>query len=77
MVCFLADSFTKKLPEGSENFLGKEERSYGSIMMERVTGNEDGRIDHSLQVGIFSSFSSESCLIVTIFASAWFSCTIF
>ncbi|XP_027094564.1 phospholipase SGR2-like isoform X2 [Coffea arabica] len=37
------------LDEGSENVLAKEERSYGSIMMERVTGSEDGRIDHSLQ----------------------------
>ncbi|XP_022852802.1 phospholipase SGR2-like isoform X4 [Olea europaea var. sylvestris] len=27
----------------------KEERSYGSIMMERLTGSEDGRIDHILQ----------------------------
>ncbi|KAL3513354.1 hypothetical protein ACH5RR_026071, partial [Cinchona calisaya] len=37
------------LEEGSENVLEKEERSYGSIMMERVTGSEDGRLDHALQ----------------------------
>lgn len=28
----------------------EEERSYGSLMMERLTGSEDGRIDHVLQV---------------------------
>lgn len=28
---------------------GKKERSYGSIMMDRLTGSEDGRIDHVLQ----------------------------
>ncbi|XP_059641783.1 phospholipase SGR2 isoform X2 [Cornus florida] len=37
------------LDEESENAQGKYERSYGSIMMERLTGNEDGRIDHVLQ----------------------------
>ena len=26
------------------------ERSYGSIMLERITGSQDGRIDHVLQV---------------------------
>ncbi|XP_072999918.1 phospholipase SGR2-like isoform X1 [Typha latifolia] len=33
----------------------KKERSYGSIMMERLTGSEDGRIDHVLQVIEFNS----------------------
>lgn len=28
----------------------EKERSYGSIMIERLTGSEDGRIDHVLQV---------------------------
>jgi len=28
----------------------EKERSYGSIMMERLTGSPDGRIDHVLQV---------------------------
>lgn len=28
----------------------EEGRSYGSIMMERLTGSPDGRIDHVLQV---------------------------
>ncbi|KAI5668916.1 hypothetical protein M9H77_18769 [Catharanthus roseus] len=37
------------LEEGSEDVQAKEERSYGSIMMERVTGSKDGRVDHSLQ----------------------------
>jgi hypothetical protein len=27
----------------------EEERSYGSVMMERLTGSEEGRIDHMLQ----------------------------
>ncbi|CAL5414291.1 unnamed protein product [Camellia sinensis] len=36
------------LMEESEDTHEKE-RSYGSIMMERLTGSEDGRIDHMLQ----------------------------
>lgn len=28
----------------------KEERSYGSLMIERLTGSGEGRIDHVLQV---------------------------
>ncbi|XVE60731.1 hypothetical protein DITRI_Ditri05aG0151200 [Diplodiscus trichospermus] len=35
--------------EGQENAEEKEERSYGSLMMERLTGSEDGQIDHVLQ----------------------------
>ncbi|KAI3461756.1 hypothetical protein Pfo_018419 [Paulownia fortunei] len=35
--------------EESENTQEKEERSYGSVMMERLTGPVDGRIDHVLQ----------------------------
>lgn len=36
------------------------ERSYGSIMLERLTGSQDGRIDHVLQVCIvcINSFKS-------------------
>lgn len=37
------------LDEASENTQEKEERSYGSIMMERITGSEEGRVDHVLQ----------------------------
>ncbi|XP_060196091.1 phospholipase SGR2 isoform X3 [Lycium barbarum] len=36
----------KKGPQDSQEI---EERSYGSIMMERLTGSEDGRVDHVLQ----------------------------
>ncbi|GKV09233.1 hypothetical protein SLEP1_g20768 [Rubroshorea leprosula] len=35
--------------DGVENSEEKEERSYGSLMMERLTGSEEGRIDHMLQ----------------------------
>ncbi|KAK6121653.1 hypothetical protein DH2020_044606 [Rehmannia glutinosa] len=35
--------------EETEDTHEKEERSYGSIMMERLTGSLDGRIDHVLQ----------------------------
>ncbi|XWS21970.1 hypothetical protein CRYUN_Cryun30bG0103700 [Craigia yunnanensis] len=35
--------------EGPENAEEKEERSYGSLMIERLTGSEEGRIDHVLQ----------------------------
>ncbi|KAI9200153.1 hypothetical protein LWI28_003443 [Acer negundo] len=37
------------LEEGAEHGEEKEERSYGSIMMERLTGSEEGRVDHMLQ----------------------------
>ncbi|XAR57496.1 hypothetical protein NMG60_11025659 [Bertholletia excelsa] len=37
------------LDEIMEDTQGKDERSYGSIMMERLTGSEDGRVDHVLQ----------------------------
>lgn len=30
----------------------KEQRSYGLLMMERLTGSEEGRVDHVLQVRI-------------------------
>ncbi|XP_075519759.1 phospholipase SGR2-like isoform X1 [Primulina tabacum] len=35
--------------EEYEHVQDKEERSYGSIMMEKLTGSEDGQIDHVLQ----------------------------
>ncbi|XP_021600821.1 phospholipase SGR2 isoform X2 [Manihot esculenta] len=37
------------LEERAENVHEKEERTYGSLMMERLTGSEEGRIDHTLQ----------------------------
>ncbi|KAK3021855.1 hypothetical protein RJ639_047863 [Escallonia herrerae] len=39
-----------RLDEAFENSEKQEERSYGSIMLERLTGSEDGRIDHVLQM---------------------------
>ncbi|KAJ0087528.1 hypothetical protein Patl1_07175 [Pistacia atlantica] len=33
----------------AENAEEREERSYGVIMMERLTGSAEGRIDHMLQ----------------------------
>lgn len=33
-----------------EDVQEEEERTYGSFMMQRLTGSEDGRIDHMLQV---------------------------
>ncbi|KAK4371881.1 hypothetical protein RND71_007265 [Anisodus tanguticus] len=35
--------------DGSQESQEIEERSYGSIIMERLTGSEDGRVDHVLQ----------------------------
>ncbi|KAL2454456.1 Phospholipase SGR2 [Abeliophyllum distichum] len=51
------------LDEEPEN--SQEERSYGSVMMERLTGSEDGRIDHVLQDKTFrhpylSAYSSHT-----------------
>lgn len=40
-----ADGVEEEEEHGQEN----EERSYGSIMMERLTGSQEGRIDHMLQ----------------------------
>lgn len=40
--------------EESENTQEKAERSYGSVMMERLTGSADGRVDHVLQVCTFT-----------------------
>ncbi|KAM1289508.1 hypothetical protein ACFX2I_016763 [Malus domestica] len=37
------------LEEAAKTAPEMEERSYGSLMMERVTGSEEGRIDHVLQ----------------------------
>ncbi|KAM7524488.1 hypothetical protein LguiA_014390 [Lonicera macranthoides] len=37
------------LNEASQSAQEKEQRCYGSIMMERLTGDEEGRIDHVLQ----------------------------
>ncbi|KAM7477268.1 hypothetical protein LguiB_024511 [Lonicera macranthoides] len=37
------------MDEASDDAQQKEERSYGSLMIERLTGTEDGRIDHVLQ----------------------------
>jgi hypothetical protein len=31
----------------------KDDRSYGSLMIERLTGTRDGRIDHMLQEKTF------------------------
>lgn len=41
---------SKSIAEGAEAVEGKEERSYGSLIMERLTGSVEGRIDHMLQV---------------------------
>uniref|UniRef100_A0A1J3HS01 Phospholipase SGR2 n=1 Tax=Noccaea caerulescens TaxID=107243 RepID=A0A1J3HS01_NOCCA len=38
-----------KLEETEESDDEKDGRSYGSLMMERLTGTQDGRIDHMLQ----------------------------
>lgn len=41
---------SKSIAEGAEAVEEKEERSYGSLIMERLTGSMEGRIDHMLQV---------------------------
>ncbi|KAL6212510.1 hypothetical protein ACLB2K_017730 [Fragaria x ananassa] len=40
---------TDILEEAAENAEEQQERSYGTLMMERITGSEEGRIDHVLQ----------------------------
>ncbi|KAL6976553.1 hypothetical protein U1Q18_025344 [Sarracenia purpurea var. burkii] len=53
------------LDETSDDNVGKEDRSYGSFMMERLTGSEDGRIDHILQFG--SSGIAEQFLAISYY----------
>ncbi|XP_051142036.1 phospholipase SGR2-like isoform X2 [Andrographis paniculata] len=36
-------------PDGESEKPEQKERLYGSVMMERITGSEDGRVDHVLQ----------------------------
>ena len=40
-----------------ENSQENGERCYGSVMMERLTGSVDGRVDHVLQVRTFRLLS--------------------
>lgn len=46
-------------------------RPYGAIMMERITGSEDGRIDHVLQVCILFGLNGNElpfvCLLYILF----------
>lgn len=44
--------FSASTVEGAEDFQEGELKSYGVAMMERLTGREEGRIDHMLQVCI-------------------------
>nr|BAJ93819.1 predicted protein [Hordeum vulgare subsp. vulgare] len=43
-------SLSKNDTEEDDESTKEEERSYGSMMMERLTGSPDGRVDHVLQV---------------------------
>ncbi|KAJ0024806.1 hypothetical protein Pint_07063 [Pistacia integerrima] len=45
-VCQLKNADALEVAENAEE---REERSYGVIMMERLTGSAEGRIDHMLQ----------------------------
>lgn len=38
------------MTDSTEDEEETKERSYGSLMMETLTGSENGRIDHMLQV---------------------------
>jgi hypothetical protein len=44
----------------------EKERSYGSIMMEKLTGSPDGRIDHVLQVINFALRELKSVLCIGV-----------
>lgn len=48
MVKVFKSRINDEIEEAEEEDKGKE-RSYGSLMIERLTGSEDGRIDHVLQ----------------------------
>ncbi|GAY62511.1 hypothetical protein CUMW_218370 [Citrus unshiu] len=52
-----ADGIEEEEEHGQEN----EERSYGSIMMERLTGSQEGRIDHMLQLACLMSVTIDEC----------------
>lgn len=49
--------------EQSGNHQENEERSYGSRMMDRLSGSKDGRIDHVLQVCLWAIFPY-SCVAI-------------
>nr|GMD86723.1 phospholipase SGR2 isoform X1 [Ipomoea batatas] len=46
----VAYRFSLDVFQGTHEAQVRDDRSYGSIMMEKLTGSEDGRIDHVLQV---------------------------
>lgn len=50
LYCNNSMSYCLYLSEESEDTHENEERSYGSYMLERLTGSEEGRVDHVLQV---------------------------
>lgn len=59
---------------GTLDALKEEERSYGSIMIEKLTGNEDGRVDHALQVrGKHSPFVSLAVILSDILSTYFLS----
>ena len=47
--------FILQSAEEGEDSQEKEGRSYGSRMIQRLTGSEEGRIDHMLQVRCFTN----------------------
>lgn len=51
-------SYFGYIADTAETAEEKEERSYGTLMMARVTGSEGGRIDHVLQVRIYTHHST-------------------
>ncbi|XP_065870375.1 phospholipase SGR2-like isoform X2 [Euphorbia lathyris] len=48
-VLTVCQSRMDSLEDEAENDGDEEQRTYGSLMMERLTGSEEGRIDHMLQ----------------------------
>lgn len=54
MLFLFLEVIAMSFAEQSENTQEKEERPYGSVMMDRLTGSNGGRIDHVLQVRAFT-----------------------
>ncbi|XP_049931849.1 phospholipase SGR2 isoform X2 [Nymphaea colorata] len=61
--------YKRKIEDSTENIEDAKERTYGSKMMERLTGSEEGRIDHMLQncflIGIVSIPSRDLDMVKT------------
>ena len=51
----MCKNYNVYIAEEGEDSQEKEGRSYGSLIIQKLTGSEEGRIDHMLQVRCFTN----------------------